>query len=284
MRILQDFRRVSKRHRCPVCSRPDWCLVDAADPANPSRVICKRVQSEREWGEAGWLHALRDVRHPTIARRKYEWVAGPDFSELAQRHRRQVSPDALEQFSRDLGVSSEALNELGIGQVRDGWSFPMFDANRRTVGIRLRLIDGRRLAVKGSRDGLFLAATVAITNRVFVAEGPTDTAALNALKLPAIGRPSCRGGTKHLIQVARSARPKLLVVVSDNDAPGKDGALRLAQALRPIVPDVRLIAPPATFKDVREWVLSGATLGEIERAVDVASPIAFEINEGRQIR
>lgn len=41
---------------CPVCGKPDWCLVD--DPNDPKAVICPRTKdgAAKDLGEAGYLH------------------------------------------------------------------------------------------------------------------------------------------------------------------------------------------------------------------------------------
>jgi len=42
---------------CPICKKPDWCLVSAEDPTNPQAVICERIEegSVKET-EGGYLH------------------------------------------------------------------------------------------------------------------------------------------------------------------------------------------------------------------------------------
>lgn len=52
--FLDDFQRVSRRDRCPVCDKPDGCLVRRDDGA----VACRTVASDREMQTAPptWLH------------------------------------------------------------------------------------------------------------------------------------------------------------------------------------------------------------------------------------
>ncbi|MEE8207702.1 MAG: toprim domain-containing protein, partial [Nitrosomonadaceae bacterium] len=52
---------------CPVCGKPDWCLVSSDDPKNPSAVLCSRVtdKSVREIPGSGWLHILDTERQST---------------------------------------------------------------------------------------------------------------------------------------------------------------------------------------------------------------------------
>jgi putative DNA primase/helicase len=61
--LLQDYIRVSDaKVECPVCGKPDWCLVSRSDPDHPNKVICNRPIAEtgaiRRVGDAGWLHAF----------------------------------------------------------------------------------------------------------------------------------------------------------------------------------------------------------------------------------
>ena len=48
--------RVTRRNRCPVCGKPDWCLISQDGKA----AICARIESGKPVGNkgAGWLHTL----------------------------------------------------------------------------------------------------------------------------------------------------------------------------------------------------------------------------------
>ena len=68
---VSAWQRVTKSCRCPVCGRPDWCLIAADGTA----AICARVQSGKRCGEAGWLHRLGtplvgQITRPVPAARK----------------------------------------------------------------------------------------------------------------------------------------------------------------------------------------------------------------------
>lgn len=53
--VSQKFLKVNRRNPCPICGKPDWCLVSPDGKA----AICARIQSEKPTGNAGWLH-IRD--------------------------------------------------------------------------------------------------------------------------------------------------------------------------------------------------------------------------------
>lgn len=46
--------RVSRANPCPICAKPDWCLISADGTA----AICARTESIKPLGEVGWLHKL----------------------------------------------------------------------------------------------------------------------------------------------------------------------------------------------------------------------------------
>lgn len=55
--------RVNKRNPCPICGKPDWCLISQDGNA----AICDRIESDKRAGDAGWLHRLtahRPLRLP----------------------------------------------------------------------------------------------------------------------------------------------------------------------------------------------------------------------------
>ncbi len=274
MKSRNGWRRVSRALPCPVCQKRDWCLLSADGNA----VICARTESPKRCGEAGWLHRLRDnpwqparrvVRSVSVAPVSLQRDMGP----LAAEYRGAINYDRLQTLSRSLGLSASSLSALGIGWSahHHGWTFPMVDPDRNILGIRLRLPDGRKLAVKGSREGLFVPASSVTDARLLVAEGPTDTAALLDMGFGGVvGRPSCTGGAKLLITLVRRHRLPEVVIVADADEPGRCGANNLASVLVAYVPSVRIITPPAGLHDARDWLRAGGARHDVEEAIGAA--------------
>lgn len=58
----QNWIRTSQDVCCPICNKPDWCLVSAENPQDPRAVLCCRVGtgSIRDLGTAGFLHIRKD--------------------------------------------------------------------------------------------------------------------------------------------------------------------------------------------------------------------------------
>lgn len=284
------WRRVTAHAPCPVCGRADWCLLAHDGGA----AICARVESPKRTGGAGWLHRLRDDGWRPDGRRvatiPLDRPDGPDFAALAERDRRAVDPLAFIRFAATLGVGRDALTRLGVGWAADArnpetdergaWTWPMRDAGGRVVGIRTRFASGAKRAVRGSRDGLFVPTPSAADDAsapLLIAEGPTDAAALVTFGLFAIGRPSCLGAVP---ETCRYTRGRHVAVVADADAPGRRGALALANRLALDCASVRIVTPPAGLKDVRCWLNAGATADDVRAAIDAAPVGTLEVKTG----
>ena len=281
------WQRVSKRRPCPVCGRPDWCLY-TGDPDAPTAAICQRIESPKRCGEAGCLHRLRDdPLRPARATRRVSVPIGTglpvDLGQTAKAWAGIVHPYALQALGDELGLSSHNLRRLGVGWslAHRAWSFPMSDATGNVLGIRLRLPNGRKLAVKGGREGVFLPEGLTShhpdplpkgegTKPLLIAEGPTDTAALLDFGFSAVGRPSCTGGTRHLVNFLHQLTVPEVVIVADGDAPGQAGAERLAATLAPYCPTVKVITPPTPYKDARAWKQAGGTAADLLALIDLA--------------
>jgi hypothetical protein len=264
------WKRVSREHRCPICERPDWCLF-TGDADIPDAVICARTPSPKRCGEAGWLHRLRldwDDR-PRRRRAKIEVPSEPiDFGAMAQRYYLALGDHLRGLLANGLGVTAESLHRLGVGwsERHRATTWPMTDAAGTVRGIRLRGTDGAKWSVRGGKEGLFAPGGLATDGRIIVCEGGTDTAAMLGLDFFAVGRPSCTGGAKLLIDLVECDRPHEVAIIADSDPPGQRGAKYLASRLVGYVAGgVRIVNPPPAVKDAREWVQSLGTSWERTR-------------------
>lgn len=275
---MNQIERVSKTNVCDICRRPDWCLKlrNAADEV--VAVICARISdgAVKRCGDAGWLHILKErgdrgdqhigrLRTLTVP----DWTPHrPDLPMLARRYATATSPERLERLAAELGLTATSLKRLGVGWSHDyqAWSFPMCDADGGTIGIRLRLQSGKKISVRGGREGLFLPADLGVPERLIITEGATDAVAFMDWGFAAVGRPSCSGGTRLLANLIRRLRCPEIVIVADGDEPGQRGAAALASTLV-IQTRVRLITPPSGFKDARSWKQSGAVAADVHAAI-----------------
>jgi len=280
----EKMRRVSRRKPCPVCGRPDWCLV----AEDGSAAICQRITegSVKKCGDAGYLHILRD-RHNGHNRHKCRVnnrrlvtnvqignASSRDFGQLASRYRQQLTDERLNVLANSLGVSMMSLRRLTIGSDGEAFTIPFSNDVGKIIGIQRRFPNGRKLSVSGSRIGLFVPADMPGDGILLICEGATDTAAGLDLGFAAVGRPNCSSRIK---MVSKFVKGRDVVIVGDNDDVGKAGAERLAASLALSCPKVRIIHPPASIKDLRNWLRAGLTAKELSKAISDAEPLKTKV-------
>jgi len=254
--------RVTRGNPCPVCGKPDWCVrVDDG-------TICARTESAIRAGEAGWFHPAGD-RQRGASERSWSVTEAPDVGDLADRYFiAHNAPPARFALARRLLVAEESLERLRVGwnSALEAWTFPMRDGRGRVVGIQHRFnATGEKRVVKGHRSGVFEPAGMDVRDaELVVCEGASDTAAALSVGLEAIGRFSCTGTVAETVARIRRHRPDRVLVVADNDVPGRRGAELLASALEGIA-RTELRTPPAGLKDLRAWTHAGATAADIRK-------------------
>lgn len=195
-------------------------------------------------------------------------------------------PADLGEMAYTLRVPSAGLEDLGVQYVPPGqvehpivvtclagcWVFPERDETGRIIGLTQRYTfsvnDTNKPQTTGSTRGCYfnLATDWATVDLLCVPEGGSDTAALLAAGIDAIGRPSAQGGGDILTAVAAKLSPDCKVVVMaeqdrhENKAgqmvwPGMDGAKATARKLaNKLGRTVYIWLPEDGSKDVRDYL------------------------------
>jgi hypothetical protein len=134
----------------------------------------------------------------------------------------------------------------------------MYDGHGNVCGIRTRDQDGNKRAITGSKAGVFLPIPFYGLAEPLICEGPTDSAAAVALGYFPIGRPSCLGCERHIIDTCKRFGFEKATICADADGPGIAGAKKLADVLVAGKIGVRIVTP-AGHKDLRDWLKAGVT-------------------------
>lgn len=275
------FERVKKSNPCPVCGKPDWCLV----APDESAAICARVEegAVKRCGDAGWLHILRtdSAKHPkrrslskpTIAERSETDDKG--FEQLAEEYQRQLTSEQFCALAESLGVSVASLKRLRIGWDGAAYTFPMSDSENRIIGVRRRSPSGHKLSVTGSKNGLFIPTGLRGYELLLIVEGESDLAAALDLNFDGMGRPSCNSKVEMTVKAVKGRRQ--IVIVGDGDAPGRAGAEKLANALAIHCPSVKVVYPPDGTKDLRQWLCAGLRPETLQRIIEATEPIKLKV-------
>ena len=218
-----------------------------------------------------------------------------DFSRDMQLHVGFLRPHHVDALASQLGVQREALNDfhLGYWHDKDGpyWAIPEMEPDGRIVGIMRRYLDGSKKALAGGSRGLTGAYNWHSYNGpIVVPEGFSDTVALQACGIPAVGRPSARGGGDLLIDLA-NRYSREIVIVGENDRkpdgswPGQTGANTIAAQLSTNMHrTVPVIMPPAEYKDARQLYLEQGSPGVINwlntKAANFQQPVTQSKSNG----
>lgn len=259
---MSAMRRVSKKEPCPVCKKPDWCLIGT------TVALCMRVQSTRisimKDGSTGWFHMIDGSPLPQIQPKVEPHKHRQDMSAVVEDWRKTFGLTSLDHLSRTLGVTRQSLEILGCvkSPQHSVWGFPMMDAKRSTIGIRMRHENGNKWALIGSSNGLFIPSC-APSATMAICEGPTDTAAALTIGQFAIGKFNNCGGAQMIIDFIKLNKIRRVINIADCDQdrvseagkvanPGISGAIGLADLLP--VPNCTLALP---CKDMRAFVQSG---------------------------
>lgn len=246
--MTHKWFRVSKSNPCTVCGKTDW------DTFCPDLKLscCMRVPSNRPAKNGGYFHPLDaklaaipilpKVERPTI-----------NATAIMREFRMETTRTMLDALAVNLHVEASALLRIGAAwaQPHNAWAFPMKDEYGNVIGIRLRSASGKKWAVTGSKAGLFYSS-IDPDSCPCVCEGPTDASAALSIGLEAVGRPSCAGQENMIAALLRKA--KRVLIISDNDDPGLQGAERLQRLLGC---SSLIYCPPC--KDLREFVAHGGT-------------------------
>jgi len=112
---MSDWLRVNKSLRCPVCDKPDWCLISTDGKV----AICARVESKEPAGNkgAGWLHKIDTIKPLTPLKHIQNKTrkAAPHILDIAYRAlltELQLSPKHREELNHR-GLTDEEISKLG---------------------------------------------------------------------------------------------------------------------------------------------------------------------------
>jgi len=260
--------RATSNNPCPICKKPDWCLI----AKDKSAVICPRIVATDQDGKekyvdgSGWLHVLKETTNPkAVQSYRFELPHHNQImADIAKKYRKLATDKQVATLGDLLGVSAEALHALWIGYSRSkkAFTFPMFRKGYEVLGIRVRRSNGNKFSEKGSKEGLFIPKGFSDDSRpVLVCEGPTDTACCVDLDFRAVGRPSCLGGGKLLKELLDNEH---VCILADSDGPGQTGAQKLAELLTN-AKSVSVATPPT--KDLREWKNQGCTRQDLLKLI-----------------
>jgi hypothetical protein len=193
-----------------------------------------------------------------------------DWETRARGYAENLTPESRRQLAKDLGLPESCLSSLepiGYDPYKDwgpSWTFPERDAQGHIIGLTARRCsDGEKKAYAGGRRGLTLPdGWMEREGTILLVEGASCVLAATAMGLPAVGRPSNKGGVGFLAEILKDVKDRPFVVVGEYDPspkgewPGKEGAIYTATGLaEKLNRPVPWVLPPKGSKDTRKWIL-----------------------------
>ena len=251
---------------CPICNKPDGCLVAEDGGA----CICSRIEegSVKRVGKSrfrgGFLHITGD-----FTPKKYEAPVAPEI-DWAKR---------VNQYSDDLYNNRGYFHLLMIEQrisvlhalrFHIGWfdgtlTIPVYGMDRRVCGIQRRQGNKKRY-MKWSGMGAFVPLTFFqnCSRTLAVCEGWSDTIAAMMYGFNAIGKVNAFVGDEEVVAftMAHPTIKRVLLFADNNsDGVGEEGAEDTAKLLRIEHYPTKLVVTPMT--DLRDCWLNKMTLREV---------------------
>jgi len=253
------WTRVSKAQPCAICGKEDWCTTSEIG------ACCMRVRSDRELSNGGYLHSWgfleKNAKPKPVKEEKPTYIKA---EQILRNWRKTLNQD-LSKLVVDLGVTKWSLELLGTVRApyHDTYGFPMCNAEGRVCGIRLRDMSGKKWAVKGSKQGIFLGLSCNTNYQyALIVEGPTDSAAALSMGFRVIGRPSCLGAIQTINDTCKVHGVRSAVIVADLDDAGLEGATILAEGIN--IPTAIMMCPA---KDLRAFYNNGGNAKTLDAIV-----------------
>ena len=262
------WNRINKDAPCPICGREKYCMIND----NGSAVLCTKKESLHAVGEAGWLHVLDPVRNggydPTLLETRFV------------RFQQNVIKGVADFLSKDLGVSVESIESVGVGffPAENAWVWAERDELGNVVGLLKRYTSGKKVMEKGSSRGLIYKHPLPNSSKpVLVVEGATDVLAAMDFGYVAVGRPSAESGGKFLLSLLKG---RDVIVVGENDGgAGQRGMDKMYTVLSTGCKSIRKVLPPQKYKDLRTWKPTTAEFEQWVNQYSVGKENAFIIEE-----
>ncbi len=208
----------------------------------------------------------------------------PTFDRV-HKNKRPMTPKERDWIADHLRLPKGIFDLLGVMYLpRENYHDPAFvfperDAARNVIGYSLRYLNGKK--INCGRRGLSIPTDwdPSKGGLLVLCEGASDTLALRAMNINAIGRPSNMGGVDILAELLRPVSSKwAIVMLGENDLkptgkwPGRDGAEDSAQKLADYLRlPIHVSMPPADIKDVRDFIHANEDAVRVKKTKTLAN-------------
>ena len=253
----QTYARVTKDMPCPICGKPDWCLISIDKVV----AICSRVsEGSIKSVKSGHIHKLQENQKPKCH------IKPPskkiiDHKAMALAYERlDTSQVGLRKMAKYLSVKVAILQSMhaGYDEYRNYWVFPMFNEQFEIIGLKCRNLSGNKWCIDGSRLGVYVGASYNPNQPLMIVEGESDTATVLNQGFNVLGRPSATACFDLIVRMV--VAPEVYLFADTDSGIGLSSTLDLAKRI-----NCSKVIHHKWYKDPREWIAGGDfTLDEIK--------------------
>lgn len=198
--------------------------------------------------------------------------AGGDVIKFLQEIKGDAFPTVIKELAEQYRVqlNGSAKKIIATYDYTDEQGALLFQVVRyEPKDFRQRRADGT-WGLGDTRRVLFNLPAVVKSDRICLVEGERDVISLIARGFVATCNPM--GAGKWDPSYTESLRGKAVMIVPDNDAPGRKHAYNVAKELLPAAKLVMLREIPAPSKDVTDWLATGKALTDIPGKPTILTP------------
>jgi putative DNA primase/helicase len=234
-----ELRWGTRGSMCVDCKKGTWCDHEAGGTGGGVLDLLKVKKGLEKEGALAWLRERKHLTDDDAGRPRI--VATYDYTD--------ATGELIFQVCRFMPKDFRQRRPDGQG----GWVW-------KTAGMKLCLY---RLPE--------LLAAVAAGRTIYVAEGEKSVDLLRGLGLPATCSPGGAGKWRPHYSPALTGAD--VVLLPDNDEPGRDHAAKVAAALKGFAKTVRMLALPGLPEkgDAYDWIAAGGTRDALETLLPEAA-------------
>ena len=250
---------------CPVCGKPDGCLVSDDGAA----CICSRIEQDsvKKVGTGpfygGWLHILGDFKPKKYTEPEKPYI---NWNSVAVNQGRQLNEHAREfaEFCRDTKINPIAALRFFVGW-DDGWiTIPIYGEDGKISGVQKRQGVFKRF-IEHSSAGVFVPSAFFQykCKTLAICEGWTDTVIATQYGFNALGKLNSHVGNEQLKYFIDRIGCDRIVIFADNNENnvGMEGAEATKDFFSYLSKPIKIVLTP--HKDLKDCYTNGLTLRDL---------------------
>ncbi len=159
------------------------------------------------------------------------------------------SPKLMEYLTQTRGLDELTIIKYMVGSDGDRFTIPVYDSEENCINVRRYSPkkEPKILSYGKGYGSLAIYPDIPDGDVVIICEGEWDTLLARQHKLPAVTRTG--GATSWDDSFSPLFAGKIVIIAQDNDQPGREGSITIAESLAPYAASVRILRWPPDFPE-----------------------------------